>query len=117
MNDEFIDYIEPNEHKKKFNIPGNSARIKIMVNSYSSNVFELKDALQVGNLNFQITSQIQNPLFVIIFSSFFIGGFLALFGIIDHYIAFLLALPLTIIIYWRLFKKHNYLRLTRINEE
>ncbi|NCP20981.1 MAG: hypothetical protein GW847_03160 [Zetaproteobacteria bacterium] len=112
IDNEFIDYIEPKQKMKKVNIK-NGSEFKVKLDWGSSNTIKI-DKQNNQNLKFNVTSQIQNGLFILIFLSFF-GSFILKFsGLINDHVAIGLVLPLSIIVFWQTIGRKNYLRLTQV---
>lgn len=111
VDNEFVDYIEPKEKEKTIDISDSANQVKIMVNKFSSNSIKLNKG-DVKKIN--ITSQIQNGLFIFI-SFAFLGGLLSkLFGFLNNnYLLLSLIAPFGIIVYWQTIGKSNYLRISK----
>lgn len=111
INDKFIDYIEPNEHSKKFEVNTDEAKVRVKVDWCSSNTYHCKLGRNKTEI-INVSSQIHNGLFILIFSSFIAGSIFKLLNLIDPYTYLALFLPLTIIVGWQTFGRNNYLRLS-----
>ncbi len=111
----FLDYIEPKEKSKVILIDDSSNNIKIGVNNCSSNIVTFDSNLEQKNsFKLEVTSQVQNGLFIFIFICFFGGLILKLLNILTNvYLLLATLLPFGIIVYWQTFGKNNYLRLTK----
>jgi len=110
IDDEFIDYIEPNEMKKIIRMEDKPKKINLKIDWCSSNEVMIDD---FDSTRLTVTSQIQNGLFIYIFISFFGGGILELMGIINPYLGFATALPMTIIVFWQTIGRNNLMRLSK----
>ncbi|MBC3757258.1 hypothetical protein H7U19_02505 [Hyunsoonleella sp. SJ7] len=111
---DFIDFIEPKEKTKKFLIEPSSKELKIEVDKCSSNSVKLN----ADNLKLNVTSQIQNGLFVFIYTTFFGGLILMMLDVLNNlYLSFALLLPFAIIVYWQTLGRKNYLRISKMNRD
>ena len=119
INNEFIDYFEPDEKLKKIEVEEGS-KLKIKVDWCNSNTVEIA---QRGNQNvneshsFIISSQIHNGLFILIFGCFITGNCLMILDKINPFAYLALISPIAIIVGWQIFGRNNYLRLTRFNHK
>ena len=119
INDEFIDYFEPNEKQKALEIE-EGAILKVKVDWCHSNTIKIsqKDNQNVNqNHSFIISSQIHNGLFILIFGCFITGNFLMILDKINPFAYLALISPIAIIVGWQIFGRNNYLRLTRFNHK
>ncbi|MBA4746740.1 MAG: hypothetical protein H2058_15935 [Muricauda sp.] len=119
INNEFIDYFEPDEKIKKFEIEEGS-KLKIKVDWCYSNTVEISHR-ENQNVNeghsFIISSQIHNGLFILIFGCFITGNSLMILDKINPFAYLALISPIAIIVGWQIFGRNNYLRLTRLNHK
>lgn len=113
VDDVFIDYIEPNEFHKKIQIADSSRSLFIKLDWCYSNSYIFSDKDNKSSLNFRITSQVQNGLFILIYLCFFTGWILYLTNIIELNITMALTSPIAIIVFWQTIGRKNYLRLTK----
>lgn len=110
IDDEFIDYLEPSEKNKTINVPDSSKKLKVKVNKFSSNIIVINEI----ESKISITSQIHNGLFILIFGCFFCSLTLKLLGILkNNYLGIALLTPMLILVYWQIFDKNNYLRISK----
>ncbi len=115
VDDVFIDYIEPNEYDKKIQIADTTKSLYIKLDWCYSNSYTFNENDDKSSLNFRITSQIQNGLFILIYFCFFTGWILYLINVIELNITMALTSPLAIIVFWQSFGRKNFLRLTKVN--
>lgn len=116
VDDEFIDYIEPNEKTKNLQVDSNSSKLLIKVNNNSSNIVNLDKSILNGSTKIRVTSQIQNGLLIFIYACFFGGLILKMLDIISAYLGLALLIPMLIIVYWQTIGKNNYLRLSKMDK-
>jgi len=115
VNDTFIDYFEPDEKEKEILVEEGS-EVKVKVDWCSSNIIKIsknKGLNTSEKQSYNISSQIHNGLFILIFGSFFLGGILKLFDVISPYMYIALTSPLSIIVGWQIFGRNKYLRLSK----
>ncbi|WP_299157482.1 hypothetical protein [uncultured Tenacibaculum sp.] len=108
----FIDYIEPFETIKKVNTKNTSSELYIKINNCYSNKVVLDK--EINKVRFNVTSQVQNGLFILIASCFILGWVLLIFDIINIYLSMAMVSTLAIIVFWQTIGSKNYLRLTRV---
>ena len=113
-----IDYIEPYELEKTIYISDSSLVLKVGVHNRFSNKVEFtKNTSESNTAGFNVTSQIPNTLFIIIYGCFFIACASVIFPSLlnNLYVSGALFSPLLILIYWETFGRENYLRLSRFS--
>jgi hypothetical protein len=116
IDNEFIDYLEPNEKVKTIEVNDQSTNLSIKVNNNSSNNITLNKSILNGSTKIKVTSQIQNGLLLFIYACFFGGLVLNMLGYISSYLGLALITPMLIIVYWQTFGRKNYLRLSKTSE-
>lgn len=114
INDKFVDYIEPNEKNKKIKINFNDT-VYLKMGWCKSNKIKIEET-ENNHLELNVTSQIQNGLFIFIYSCFFSSFILKFANLINGYIGLALISPLSIIAYWQTFGKNSFLRLSKKND-
>ncbi|WP_340075577.1 hypothetical protein [Leptobacterium sp. I13] len=114
----FVDHIEPNDKSKVIEIADDDKEVRLKVDWCYSNKLHLnKSKSEPPQCNkVRVTSQIQNGLFILIFSSLFIGGILWILKLIGPYWYLISFLPMLLIVGWQIFGRNNYLRLTKISK-
>jgi len=113
VNGIFIDFLEPNELEKTIAVE-EGAELFLKVDWCFSNKINAND-LKGNNFFLNVTSQIQNGLFFLIFGSFFLGGILQLLHLLHPHFYLASILPLSIIVAWQTFGRKKYLRLTKMS--
>ncbi len=114
VDEEFIDYIEPDQKVKEVSIPLDATKLNIKLDWCSSNTINLKDIDIHKNISLRVTSQIQNGLFIFITVTFFGGGILNLLGYINLYMGFATTLPMAIIVFWQTYGRKRLLRISKL---
>ncbi|NCQ52454.1 hypothetical protein GW796_11375 [archaeon] len=107
----FFDFWEPSDKKKVIKIEDDSKKLVVGVEWCRSNEVDLKMKI----LNFRITSQIQNGLFILIFTTFLLGNLLFFFKLINPHLYFgLTSVPMMIIVYWQTIGRNKFIRISKV---
>lgn len=119
VDDKFVGFIEPNEKCKEIAIETSNHQLRLKVDWCYSNILYLKrdDKGILIPKTIQITSQIHNGLFVLIFGCFITGNILMILDNINPFVYLSLISPLSIIVGWQTFGRKNYLRLANVSKQ